>query len=75
MHVPRHGCPSAVLRPVFSGAGKDRNNPNSTDKANAGPLPKGTYYIVDGDLKASGGNVYCNCGAPGQEWNGLPMGG
>ena len=32
---------------VFSGAGDDRNNPESTGKADAGPLPKGRYYVVD----------------------------
>ena len=28
-------------------------------------LEAGTYYIVDGDLNASGGNISCNCSAPG----------
>lgn len=39
---------------VFSGAGDDRNNPNSTDKADAGPLPTGKYYVVD---RESGGRL------------------
>ena len=33
--------------PVFSGAGEHKNNPDSTAIANEGPLPKGTYYVVD----------------------------
>ena len=32
---------------AFSGNGKDRNNPNSTNVPKKGPLPKGTWYIVD----------------------------
>lgn len=39
---------------VFSGAGEDRNNPASTDKADAGPLPLGKYYVVD---RESGGRL------------------
>ena len=31
---------------VFSGTGDHTNNPLSTDKAGAGPLPTGDYYIV-----------------------------
>ncbi len=33
--------------PVFSGAGEHKNNPNSTHLANAGPIPKGKYFVVD----------------------------
>ncbi len=32
---------------VFSGNGQHRNNPNSTGVKGKGPLPKGTWYIVD----------------------------
>lgn len=39
---------------VFSGSGDDTNNPDSTDKADAGPLPTGNYYIVD---RPSGGTL------------------
>lgn len=40
--------------PVFSGEGEHRNNPDSTDQANAGPLPKGRYFVVD---RPSGGTL------------------
>lgn len=37
---------------AFSGDGENRNNPDSGSIANSGPIPVGSYYIVD---RASGG--------------------
>jgi Protein of unknown function (DUF2778) len=37
---------------AFSGDGQHRNNPDSQNMANNGPIPAGTYYIVD---RPSGG--------------------
>ena len=45
--VASSGTITRTSYPVFSGTGADVNNPKSTDKADAGPLPKGTYYVVD----------------------------
>jgi hypothetical protein len=39
---------------AFSGLGPHRNNPDSIAEADAGPLPTGTYHIVD---RASGGRL------------------
>jgi len=39
---------------AFSGFGPHRNNPDSVAQANAGPLPTGTYHIVD---RKSGGRL------------------
>lgn len=48
---------SSVISPVgwfaaFSGNGPHRNNPDSQNVANDGPIPTGSYYIVD---RKSGG--------------------
>lgn len=32
---------------VFSGAKGHINNPDDTDKKDAGPIPKGRYYVID----------------------------
>ncbi|WP_087131243.1 DUF2778 domain-containing protein [Caballeronia pedi] len=37
---------------AFSGQKEGINNPNATDKPNIGPIPPGTYYLVD---RQSGG--------------------
>jgi hypothetical protein len=37
---------------AYSGTGWGRDNPRATDRRNIGPLPVGTYYIVD---RESGG--------------------
>jgi hypothetical protein len=37
---------------AYSGAGRGRDNPRATAMENVGPLPAGTYYIVD---RQSGG--------------------
>lgn len=40
-------CPGLGAITAFSGYDKYVNDPNSTAVPNDGPLPKGTYYIVD----------------------------
>ena len=45
---------TGVSYPAFSGNGEYRNDPNSTDIKDNGPLPAGTYYIVD---RPTGGNL------------------
>ena len=41
------GSITRISVPAFSGGGKHINNPNSQDVPNLGPIPKGSYYIVD----------------------------
>lgn len=41
-------CPGIGFFPAYSGnAGMHRNNPDSINVSNVGPLPPGRYYIVD----------------------------
>ena len=45
---------------AFSGAGRGRDNPDATATPDVGPLPRGTYYIVDrqsGKLLTSLGEI------------------
>lgn len=43
---------------AFSGNGPDRNNPDSTAVPNVGPLPIGTYYVVDRESGGRFGKLY-----------------
>jgi len=45
-------CPGVGSIPAFSGKEAYVDNPSATAVANAGPLPKGTYYIIN---RQSGG--------------------
>ncbi|TKC80419.1 DUF2778 domain-containing protein [Trinickia terrae] len=45
-------CPGVGVMAAFSGHGAGRNNPNATGREDVGPIPRGTYYIVD---RQSGG--------------------
>ncbi|WDD95909.1 DUF2778 domain-containing protein [Burkholderia sp. FERM BP-3421] len=47
-------CPGFGGVPAFSGNGRYVNDPNSTAVQDKGPLPTGTYYIVD---RQSGGHL------------------
>lgn len=40
-------CPGAGAFPAFSGRNKGRDNPAASALENTGPIPPGTYYIVD----------------------------
>lgn len=40
-------CPGFGTIPAFSGKGRARDNPEATGLKGVGPIPKGTYYIVD----------------------------
>ncbi|WP_186211374.1 DUF2778 domain-containing protein [Burkholderia gladioli] len=46
-------CPGFGTIPAFSGKGRARDNPEATGLKGVGPIPKGTYYIVD---RQSGGH-------------------
>ena len=44
-------CPGVGFFPAYSGnSGLHRNNPDSTNVKNIGPLPPGKYYIVSRPL-------------------------
>ncbi|MEM5435650.1 DUF2778 domain-containing protein [Paraburkholderia diazotrophica] len=45
-------CEGTAPVDAFSGTGQGRDNPDDTAMENVGPLPKGTYYLVD---RQSGG--------------------
>ncbi|MFM0415509.1 DUF2778 domain-containing protein [Paraburkholderia aromaticivorans] len=45
-------CEGTVPVTAFSGTGRGRDNPDETAVENVGPIPKGTYYLVD---RQSGG--------------------
>jgi hypothetical protein len=45
-------CEGTAPVTAFSGTGHGRDNPDDTAMENVGPLPKGTYYLVD---RRSGG--------------------
>ncbi|WGS51773.1 DUF2778 domain-containing protein [Paraburkholderia sp. D15] len=47
-------CPGFGVVPAFSGKDRYVNDPGATDVAGKGPLPVGTYYIVD---RQSGGRL------------------
>ena len=47
-------CECGESFPAFSGAIDVRNNPLHTDQPNIGPIPQGTYFIVD---RQSGGRL------------------
>lgn len=47
-------CPGLGAVAAFSGDGASIDNPAATAKKDEGPLPKGTYYIVD---RQSGGHL------------------
>lgn len=47
-------CPGGGSMPAFSGKDSHVDNPAATAVANAGPLPKGAYYIVG---RQSGGRL------------------
>ncbi|MGE1004216.1 DUF2778 domain-containing protein (plasmid) [Ralstonia syzygii subsp. celebesensis] len=47
-------CPGIGHIPAFSGNGRNIDNPDSTGVVGSGPLPVGTYYIVD---RQSGGRM------------------
>ncbi|MGZ7176332.1 DUF2778 domain-containing protein [Burkholderia gladioli] len=47
-------CPGFGMISAFSGTKSGRDNPNATDIEGVGPIPKGTYYIVD---RQSGGRL------------------
>ncbi len=47
-------CPGVGMLPAFSGRDKGRDNPEATGIETIGPIPKGTYYIVD---RQSGGHL------------------
>ncbi|MEK6235547.1 MAG: DUF2778 domain-containing protein [Planctomycetales bacterium] len=44
-----------VSFPVFFRGGEEQGNPHTADQADSGPLPKGTYYVVDGSVSGSAG--------------------
>jgi hypothetical protein len=51
------GCHGEGVPPMlkaFSGRDRGRDNPNSTGLPDIGPIPKGTYYIID---RQSGGHL------------------
>lgn len=45
-------CEGTASVAAFSGTGRGRDNPEDTAMENVGPIPKGTYYLVD---RQSGG--------------------
>ncbi|HUB90381.1 MAG TPA: DUF2778 domain-containing protein [Dyella sp.] len=47
-------CPGVGVLPAFSGRNKGRDNPNAIAREEIGPIPPGTYYIVD---RQSGGHM------------------
>lgn len=47
-------CPGFGSVAAFSGNGRHMNDPSATAVAEKGPLPIGTYYIVD---RQSGGHL------------------
>ena len=47
-------CPGVGAFSAFSGMPADRNNPGAVGRAGSGPLPRGTYYIID---RQSGGHL------------------
>lgn len=47
-------CPGVGAMPAFSGRDSGRDNPADADKKDLGPIPPGTYYIVD---RRSGGRL------------------
>ncbi|MEW6347326.1 MAG: DUF2778 domain-containing protein [Pseudomonadota bacterium] len=47
-------CPGIGGMPAFSGLGNAVDDPRAIAKADIGPLPQGTYYIVD---RQSGGRL------------------
>lgn len=47
-------CQGTAAVAAFSGQLTGRDNPNATDKEDIGPLPKGTYYLID---RQSGGRL------------------
>ncbi|ORC49640.1 DUF2778 domain-containing protein [Paraburkholderia terricola] len=47
-------CPGFGGVAAFSGDGSSIDDPNATAKADEGPLPTGTYYIID---RQSGGHL------------------
>ncbi|WP_279610654.1 tlde1 domain-containing protein [Burkholderia gladioli] len=63
--------------PAFSDKNNERNKPNAIRIEGAGPIPKGTYYILD---RQAGGHAGCTTprasmgGAPPITLNGLPCG-
>ncbi|NYH21579.1 DUF2778 domain-containing protein [Paraburkholderia bryophila] len=53
-HMSSLFCPGFGGVPAFSGTDRYINDPNATAVAEKGPLPMGTYYIVD---RPSGGRL------------------
>ena len=49
-----HQQPNSLRVMAFSGQLTGRDNPDATAKEDIGPIPKGTYYIVD---RQSGGHL------------------
>ena len=47
-------CPGVGLMTAFSGQKSGRDNPAAADKEDIGPIPPGTYYIID---RQSGGRL------------------
>ncbi len=47
-------CPGFGMVSAFSGTKSGRDNPNATGIEGVGPIPKGTYYIID---RQSGGRL------------------
>ncbi|WP_186148727.1 DUF2778 domain-containing protein [Burkholderia gladioli] len=47
-------CPGFGMVPAFSGKDSGRDNSNATGIEGVGPIPKGTYYILD---RQSGGHA------------------
>jgi len=47
-------CPGAGNFVAFSGTSTGRDNPSAVSKVDVGPIPPGTYYIVD---RQSGGTL------------------
>ncbi|WP_116135960.1 DUF2778 domain-containing protein [Trinickia diaoshuihuensis] len=60
-------CPGVGAIAAFSGRGVGRDNPAAVAKEDVGPIPKGTYYIID---RQSGGRL----GALRDFWNAYGVG-
>ncbi|WGS50647.1 DUF2778 domain-containing protein [Paraburkholderia sp. D15] len=55
-------CPGIGGMPAFSGLGRAVNDPGEVARADIGPLPPGTYFIID---RQSGGRL-------GWFWDNMP---
>jgi hypothetical protein len=58
-------CEGTAPVTAFSGADQGRDNPDNTAIENVGPLPKGTYYLVDRQSGGYLGFIYDWWGANG----------